>query len=100
MSCGAAAYRVLAVLLLGLALAPSRMTAASSGEDVTAWSEIDKLVAEDKLEEALPRVEEILGAARTAGDEEAWARALVQAAWLRASLYKPEDAARFLQKQP
>jgi uncharacterized protein YfaS (alpha-2-macroglobulin family) len=104
MYCGAAAYRVLAVVLLGLALAlPGLAAAASSGGDVppsTAWGEIDKLISEDKLEEALPRVEALLGVARTAGDEETWTRALVQAAWLRASLRSPEDAARFLHEQP
>ncbi|HEV7518122.1 MAG TPA: MG2 domain-containing protein, partial [Thermoanaerobaculia bacterium] len=45
-------------------------------------------------------MEKLLGEARTRGDEEAWTRALVQAAGLRESLYKPEDAARFLKEQP
>ncbi len=107
MSLGAATYRVWIVVLLGLALACPRLTAASSGEDVpvssrfaSTWKEIDKLLAEDKLEEALPKVEALAGAARAAGDEETWTRALVQATWLRAGLHKPEDAVRFLREQP
>jgi hypothetical protein len=100
---GAAGYRVWIVVLLGLVLALPGIAAVSSGGDVpssTAWGEIDKLIAEDKLEEALPWVEELLGAARAAGDEETWTRALVQAAWLRERLRSSEDAAGFLHGQP
>ncbi|MFL6234067.1 MAG: alpha-2-macroglobulin family protein, partial [Thermoanaerobaculia bacterium] len=90
-------------LLLGLTLALPGLAAASSGGDVppsTAWGEIDKLISEDKLEEVLPWVEELLGAARAAGDQETWTRALVQAAWLRERLRSSEDAAGFLHGQP
>ena len=104
---GVASYRVFAVVLLGLVLALPQRIFASSGKDVpsssafaTAWTEIDKLVAVDRLAEALPRVEKLLAEARTAGDEEMWTRALVLAARLRTSLSKPEDAARFLKEQP
>ncbi|MBW8876364.1 MAG: hypothetical protein JF614_15460 [Acidobacteria bacterium] len=103
----AASYRVFAVVLLGLVLALPQRAAASSETDVSpssafaaAWVEIDELVAADKLEEALPRVEKLLAEARTAGDEEMWTRALVRTALLRGSLQKPENAARFLKEQP
>jgi alpha-2-macroglobulin len=104
---GLTSYRALAVLLLSLALVLSRAASASSGEDVsrpaafaTRWAEIEKLLVAGRLEEALPRVETLLGDARTAGDEEMWTRTLVRAALLRVELGKVEDAARFLQEQP
>ena len=104
---GVASYRVFAVMLLGLVLALPQRAAASSETDISpssvfaaAWVEIDELVAADKLEEALPRVEKLLAEARTAGDEEMWTRALVRTALLRGSLQKPENAARFLKEQP
>jgi alpha-2-macroglobulin len=103
MSRGAAVYRVLAAVLLGLALAPLGLSAASPGGDVppsTAVGEIDQLIAEGRLQQALPRAEELLGAARAAGDQEGWTRALVQATWLRESLRGSADAAGFLHEQP
>jgi uncharacterized protein YfaS (alpha-2-macroglobulin family) len=42
------------------------------------WAEIEKLVAAGRLEEAQPKLEKLLGEARTAGDEETWTRALVR----------------------
>jgi uncharacterized protein YfaS (alpha-2-macroglobulin family) len=103
MCLGAAVRRVWIVVLLGLALALPGLAVASPGEDVppsSAWVEIDKLIDEDKLEEARSRVEELLGAARKAGDEETWTRALVQAAGLRSSLHGPEEAVQLLKEQP
>jgi uncharacterized protein YfaS (alpha-2-macroglobulin family) len=108
-----ASYRVLGVLLLGFALAvpggasASPASAASSVGDTPAspafaasWAEIDKLVQEGKEGEALPRLERLLAAARTAGDEETWTRALVGAARIRADRDAFADAARILAEPP
>ncbi len=102
-----ASYRVLSVLLLGCALAFPRGAGASPGGDAptspafaASWAEIDKLVQEGKKGEALPRLERLLAAARTAGDEETWTRALVGAARLRADRDAFADAARILAEPP
>ncbi|HEV7508440.1 MAG TPA: alpha-2-macroglobulin family protein [Thermoanaerobaculia bacterium] len=100
-------YRVFAVVLLGLVLAFPGMASASSVEDISvpaafaaSWDEIEKLMSEGRLEEALPKVEKLLDEARAAGDEETWTRMLVRATLVRAELGKFEDAARFLKEQP
>ncbi len=107
MRAGVVVYRVFVVGMLALVLAFPEMARASSGEDASApaafvapWAEIEKLVTEGRLQEALPKVEKLLGQARAAGDEEMWTRALVRAAILRVELGKVEDAARFFAEQP
>ncbi|HSS78555.1 MAG TPA: alpha-2-macroglobulin family protein, partial [Thermoanaerobaculia bacterium] len=107
MRAGVPVLRVFAVGMLGLVLALPGIAETSFGEDASApaafavpWTEIEKLVDEGRLEEAQPKLEKLLGEARTAGDEEMWTRALVRAAILRAQLGKLEDAARFLKEQP
>ncbi len=96
-----------AAVLLGLVLTfPGFATASSLGDApppsafAASWAEVERLIGEDKLEEALPRVETLIGEARSAGDEATWTRALVEAVRLRSQLYKAEDAARFLKAQP
>lgn len=102
-----ACYVVFVACLLNLALAFPSFAAASSGVDTpppsafaAPWVEVERMIEDGKLEEALPQVEKILDEARTAGDEEMWTRALVEATLVRESLRKVEDAARFLKAQP
>ncbi|HWM94449.1 MAG TPA: MG2 domain-containing protein [Thermoanaerobaculia bacterium] len=64
-----------------------------------AWKEIDRLISELKLQEAVQRLDELLPALREAGDEEAYARALIRGAQLRAGSAEPGEAVRFLQSQ-
>ena len=69
--------------------------------DFTArWAEVERLIADEKLEEASKKVEVLLAEARAAGDEEEWTRALVRAAQLRIGLREVEGAVRFLQEEP
>lgn len=100
---------VFAVLLGLFSAQPSRATPpiqAPSPEDMTApgtasWADVDRLISEDKLEEASKKLESLLEEARAAGDEEDWMRALVQTAQLRMmALHKVEGAVRFLKERP
>lgn len=60
------------------------------------WSEVDRLVSEQKMQAALDAVGEILAAARAAGDNREWTRALVETTKLRMALHGYETAVRFL----
>src|SRR5258706_7850615 len=105
MRSGATSYRAFAIVLLGLALALTRMAGASSGEDVPSpafaarWAEIEKLTAQNKLAAAEERADALRAEARAAGDEETWARALARAVETRESLGKREGAVRLLEKE-
>src|SRR5258706_10644081 len=100
MRSGATSYRAFAIVLLGLALALTRMAGASSGEDVPSpafaarWAEIEKLTAQNKLAAAEERADALRAEARAAGDEETWARALARAVETRESLGKREGVVR------
>ena len=66
----------------------------------TAWREVEELVAEQRLEAAFSRVQEILEASRETGAEAEWTRALVEGANLRIALHGFEDSVHFLKDQP
>src|SRR4029079_3472653 len=63
------------------------------------WAEIDRLIDEQKLEQASQEVLKVLAAARKAGDEENWTRALTRAPQLRIGLSGFETAVRFLKSE-
>jgi uncharacterized protein YfaS (alpha-2-macroglobulin family) len=91
-------------LLLGLLPAPARATTPSP-EDRPAlwqavWSDIDRLIADGRLEEASKKLEAMLRTVRTSGDEENWTRVLVYNAQIHLALHKTEGAVRFLQEEP
>ncbi len=64
------------------------------------WKEVERLVSEQKLEEASQRVAKIREAARAAGDEADEAKALVREVQLRTALHGYETSVRFLKDQP
>src|SRR6476660_8718802 len=64
------------------------------------WKEIDRLVSEQKLEEAAASVARIRQAARERGDETEWTRALIREVQLRTGLHGYETAVRFLKEEP
>ncbi|HJW15098.1 MAG TPA: MG2 domain-containing protein, partial [Thermoanaerobaculia bacterium] len=68
-------------------------------EPVSDWKEVDRLVSEQKVSEALARVDAILAAARGRGDEENWTRALVRHAQMETALHGYETAVRFLKEE-
>jgi hypothetical protein len=64
------------------------------------WKEIDRLVSEQKLEEAAAAVARRRQAARARGDETEWTRALVRETQIRIGLHGYETAVRFLRDEP
>ena len=63
------------------------------------WAEVDRLISEQKIAEALSKVDAILASARTRGDEDNWARALVRHVQLETALHGFETAVRFLREE-
>ncbi|HEX2574221.1 MAG TPA: MG2 domain-containing protein, partial [Polyangia bacterium] len=63
------------------------------------WSRIDRLMEDQKFEEASREVREILAKVRDAGDEEQWTRALIKEVQLRTALHGYETAVRFLKEE-
>lgn len=95
--------RVLALFLVLLGLVAAAEVGSPPKEAPAvqaAWKEIDRLIDEDKLQEASARLDELLDALQKAGDDAAWTRALLRAAQLRAAIGQPEAAVRFLQTRP
>src|SRR5215212_2038667 len=90
---------VLCVLCVLLVL-PSAAVASPAMDRKAAWTEIDHLIKELKLQEAAHRLDEILPAIRESGDAEEITRALVRGSQLRAASAEPGEAVRFLQSQP
>ncbi|MBI5546452.1 MAG: hypothetical protein HY901_21430, partial [Deltaproteobacteria bacterium] len=64
------------------------------------FKEIDRLAGEQKMEAAAKMAAELREAARAAGDEEGWARALVKESQLRAALHGYESAVHLLKQTP
>ncbi|MGE5716295.1 MAG: MG2 domain-containing protein, partial [Acidobacteriota bacterium] len=64
------------------------------------WKEVERLVSEQKLEEASQRAAKIREAARASGDEADEAKALIREVQLRTALHGYETSVRFLRDQP
>ncbi|HEX7251366.1 MAG TPA: hypothetical protein VF376_00700, partial [Thermoanaerobaculia bacterium] len=91
---------LLVVLLcaLGAQRNPEHVSpAATPAED---WKEIDRLVSQQKFDEALRRVSSRREVAAKAGDEPEWTKALIREVQLRIGLHGYETAVRFLKEQP
>ena len=80
----------------GKAVAP-RPTPAGAPAD---WKDIDRLVSEQKFEEAAGLTAKRREAAQRAGDEADWTKALIREVQLRTGLHGYETAVRFLKEQP
>ena len=81
--------------------APTPTAAAASPRGGAAsWKEVDRLVSEQKLSEALEKVDAILASARARKDDDDWTRALIRSVQLRTALHGYETAVRFLKEQP
>lgn len=92
---------VAAAALAGAALACTDAAAVTAEPPETAdWRAIEALVAEQKLEAAAAALEPLLERARAAGDDAAWARALVRRAQLRLALAGFETAVEQLAGAP
>ncbi len=63
------------------------------------WTEVDRLISEQKFEAAATATAELRTAAAEAGDEQGWTRALIKEVQLRTGLHGYETAVRFLRQQ-
>ncbi|HEX6900657.1 MAG TPA: alpha-2-macroglobulin family protein [Thermoanaerobaculia bacterium] len=89
--------RSIAAVLLAVCFAAS----ASALEDARPrWAEVERLISEEKLNQASERVDAILAASRAVGMEEDWTRALIQGALLRDATERFEGAVRLFQERP
>jgi len=80
---------------------PTRKAAAARPSSPQAdWKEIDRLVSEQKFEEAVKLVGKRREAARKAGDGAEWTRGLIRETQLRTGLHGYETAVRFLKEEP
>ena len=70
-----------------------------TGKPGDGWKEFDRLVGEQKFEEASKVVEGILEDAITSGNDEEWARSLIRWVQLRTALHGYETSVRFLKDQ-
>ena len=64
------------------------------------WKDVDRLVNEQKYEEASKAAETLLSAAKARRDEKDWTRALVTVTQLRIGLHGYETAVRRLREEP
>jgi uncharacterized protein YfaS (alpha-2-macroglobulin family) len=64
------------------------------------WAQVDRLVSEQKFEEAARAAEKLRLAAQKAGNRGEWTRALIKEVQLRTGLHGYETAVRFLKEQP
>ena len=81
------------------AIALARPGAPVTGGPPT-WKEVERLVSEQKFEEAAASAGKIREAARAAGNEANEAKALVREVQLRTALHGYETSVRFLKDQP
>jgi alpha-2-macroglobulin len=91
-------------LFVALAVLLAVPCRASSPQDGAAsWSglqgESERLIADARWEEAEGKLETLLAAVRTSGDEEAWTRALVRSAQVRMVRRGVPEALRFLKTE-
>ena len=77
--------------------APARSTTATS---TPSWKEVDRLVSEQKFEEASRAVDQLLQSARAREDSADWTKALIRSVQLRTGLHGYETAVRFLKDEP
>ncbi|MFI5118900.1 MAG: alpha-2-macroglobulin family protein [Thermoanaerobaculia bacterium] len=96
LSLGAAALAAAGAIALA---GPFSGDARATGGAAT-WKEVERLVSEQKLEEASQRVAKIREASRASGDEGEEAKALVREVQLRTALHGYETSVRFLKDQP
>jgi uncharacterized protein YfaS (alpha-2-macroglobulin family) len=93
------------VLLAGGALALASTAGKEKGvtpvpKSSASWTEIDRLVNEQKYEEAAKVAESLLAAAKAKGDRAGWTKALVTVSQIRIGLHGYETAVRRLREEP
>jgi alpha-2-macroglobulin len=64
------------------------------------WKDVERLIGEQKMEEARRLVATLRESARAAGHDDEWAKALITEVQLRTSLHGYETSVRFLKEEP
>lgn len=72
----------------------------SMNQQTPDWAQVEKLISDQKLQEAMEAAEKILIAAQKSGNQSEWTRALIKEVQLRTGLHGYETAVRFLKEQP
>src|SRR5262245_17800619 len=79
---------------------PPPRAAAATAAASPSWKEVDRLVNEQKFEEASLVVDALLASAKARKDSEDWTKALIQSVQIRTGLHGYETAVRFLKEEP
>ena len=82
-----------------VAVAPTR-TPTLAPATPASWREVDRLVSEQKFEEASRQVDALLQSAKARRDFTDWTKALIRSVQLRTGLHGYETAVRFLKDEP
>src|ERR1043165_8014880 len=64
------------------------------------WADLDRLIWDQKMKEALPLAERLLAEARAAGDQPAWTRALARTVQIRRARGSLEEGLASLDREP
>ncbi len=95
------------LLAIGCDLVPATDSAASEAPTAGGamhnppdWDSVEKLIGEQKFEQAAAEVALIRDSARAAKDNDEWTKALVKETQLRMALHGYETAVRFLMEEP
>jgi uncharacterized protein YfaS (alpha-2-macroglobulin family) len=92
-----AGVAVLLAALAGLSAGPSPRQEIAAPPS---WKDVDRLVSEQKFEEASREVDALLQSAKTRKDSADWTKALIRSVQLRTGLHGYETAVRFLKEEP
>jgi uncharacterized protein YfaS (alpha-2-macroglobulin family) len=90
-------HAAISLVVLGLLFCNPGQARKSMSPD---WKTVDKLIADQKMQEAVDLVDKIRLGAQRSGDEEEQTRALVREVQLRVALHGYETSVRFLREQP
>ncbi len=84
------------------AVAPARTPTAARATAATpsTWKEVDRLISEQKFEEASRAIDALLQSARAWKDSAEWTKALIRSVQVRTGLHGYETAVRFLKDEP
>ncbi len=78
---------------------PTPARAAAAAAPAT-WKEVDRLVSEQKFEDASRAIDALLASAKTRKDSAEWTKALIRSVQVRTGLHGYETAVRFLKDEP
>ena len=80
--------------------APATATGRPAATTPPTWKEVDRLVSEQKFEEASRAIDALLQSAKARKDSAEWTKALIRSVQVRTGLHGYETAVRFLKDEP